>query len=784
MNKKIYRTLEFHKILTLITEKASTNSVKEKIMTIEAIDDNYILNQNLIYLNEAYNVVQKSSTIPLYGYTEISEYVIHAKKGGTIRNKALLNIASALRFSKQVKRFLLADELAQVSIPNIKILAEELEGLTYLEQSINSAVLSETELYDNASPRLYDIRRQIRQANSSIKDKLNSIITSNDTKKFLQDNIVTMRNGRYVVPIKSENKGAIRGIIHDSSSSGLTLFVEPNAVVTLNNKLRELEVDEQKEIEVIFKDFSDKIAKEANYILNNEKILLDLDFSFAKASYAYENNHTMPIFTDKKEVHLSQAFHPLIPKDIVVSNDITISNGYTQIVITGPNTGGKTVSLKTLGICSLMAKCGLFIPTKENSTLCNFDNIFADIGDEQSIAQNLSTFSAHMSNIVSIINDISPNSLVLLDELGSGTDPTEGAALAWSILNYIKEKGTISVATTHYNEIKQYALTTKHTINASMEFDVEELKPTYKLNIGLPGKSNAFEISKKLGLSDELICSAQNVLKRDNIEFEDILSQLQTKLIAASDANTEAKRLEEKNKLLNRELLLKEKDIDERKEKLITNASLEAKKIISNAKNQAKKIIDIAENVNSLGNKNYAKREIDDISKEILGDINSNIPSHSIHTDTNTSKQTQTFTKDEVVFIPELNTEATILYIENKYAMVQAGFIKTKVLLSKLEKAKIKKEKVFSYTSMKSQYVSSQLDIRGISAAEVEQELDKFIDDAILANLKCITVVHGKGDGILRKEVNRLLKTNKYVDSFRIGGLSEGGHGATIIYLE
>ncbi len=788
MNEKLFRTLEFNKIVELIAQRAVSESARNMILNLNTVSDKRRLRLLHDVLGEAVDISYIKGKIPIEGYKEAPDIISHAQKGGTIREGGLLRIASNLRIAKQVKKYIFAEERSKVSFLLLEEIADELQTVPQLEKDISQAILSETEISDNASSALYDIRRQIRNANASIKDKLSSIINSQENKKYLQDAIVTIRNGRYVVPVKSENKSQINGIVHDSSASGLTLFIEPMAVVNLNNKLRELEAAEQQEIELILKILSEKAKTVSPLLLINEQILIRLDECFAKADYAIVNNHTKPLISDTKQLFLRKAYHPLIDKDKVVSSDISIGEGYTQIVITGPNTGGKTVTLKTLGLCALMGQCGLFIPAAEGSVICMFDEIFADIGDEQSIAQSLSTFSSHMTNIIEILSKVNGNSLVLLDELGAGTDPSEGAALAWAILSDIKSTGALSAATTHYNEIKQYALTNQGVVNASVEFDIVNLKPTYKLHIGIPGKSNAFEISRKLGLNERILSSANHLLTRENKDFEEILSQLEIKLKAAGEAADQAQKYAVENQKINENLTVKLKELETGKDKLIAEAAVEAKKIINDAKASAKDLLaETDKYAKGFREEKQVhqvhKDKINEISKHALDEINRHIPAHDL-TKGDAQKTKYKFKKSDEVHIPDLNADGVILSIEGEIAMVQVGMIKTKISINKLEPKKAKKQSGYSYNSMKAKTATNKLDIRGITANEVDIEVEKFLDDAAMANLKIVTIVHGKGNGILRKAVYEVLKNHPLVESSRIGGLNEGGEGATIVYLK
>ncbi len=777
MDKKLFTKLEFDKILLKISQEAATQSAKKRILSLEPSVNLYKINTAISMLKEAVDVISFKSFSTQNGYKEITQSVEYAQKGGVIKQGELLNISSAIRRYNQMRRYIFSPEFDDILPEKLREMSDELQPLTNLEKKISEAIASEDEIYDSATNVLYDIRRKKRATNASINDKLSSMINGQN-KKYLQDTIVTIRNGRYVVPVKNEYKNSVSGIIHDISSSGLTVFIEPQSVVNLNNTLRELEIEENNEIQRILEELSKSVANEAYYLVNNERIFVEIDECFAKAKYAITNEHTCPIFEDEKTISLRKAYHPLLDKKNVVASDISIEKEYIQVIITGPNTGGKTVTLKTVGLCVLMAQCGLFIPAASGSRLCVFEDVFADIGDEQSIAQSLSTFSSHMKNIVYIMENINENSLVLLDELGAGTDPTEGEALARAILVSILSKKAFCIATTHYNAIKRYALTQPNVINASVEFDTVNLRPTYKLQIGLPGKSNAFEISKRIGLNESIIEDAKNYLKDDESNFEDTIAMLQNKLSQAEEASTNARRLESENKALNDELNKQNRSITEKKDKLITNASIEAKKIINDAKQTAKAIISRAEASTDITTQN----EIAKLAGSALDELNKNIPQHEILKQ-GTKKEQASFKKNETVFINELNSEAVIIDIKKDTAFVQIGAIKTKVPLDKLEKAKKKKEKQYSYSSMKAMGISPKLDIRGITATEVSLELEKYLDDASLAGLKTVTIIHGKGEGILRDEVTRILKNHPLVEKFRLGGLSEGSGGATIVEL-
>ncbi len=782
MNDKIINTLELASVLAKIAARASTGTAKENILALRPASDRLRISSELDLLDEAVLISGVKGRLPVGGYTEISGYVLHAQKGGVVREEGLLKIASALRCIRQVKRYVLAEN-ASYNVPLLEEYAGELEALSALERDIEAAVVSETELSDDASSALGDIRRSIRNANASVKDKLNAIINSPAYRKALQEPIVTIRSGRYVVPVKNESRGAVDGIVHDTSSTGLTVFIEPAAVVALNNKIRELEIEQAKEIEIILRRFSQRIADEADYLMNDERIVLLLDALFAKAEYAVQNGHTRPEILTRKAVKLYHASHPLLNRGKAVASDIILGEDYAQMVITGPNTGGKTVALKTLGLSVMMAQCALFIPAESGSGVYVFDEIFADIGDEQSIAQSLSTFSSHMVNIVRILKAADTNSLVLLDELGAGTDPAEGAALARAILEKIKACGALSAATTHYSEIKQYALTEPGVVNASMEFDVANLKPTYKLHIGVPGKSNAFEISKRLGLEEAVILRAGEVMSGAHAEFADIMSRLEEKLDGARAGNAEAQKYERENKRLNDEWTARFEEIRDNRSKLLSEAAVEAKKLIAQARKKAAEILDEAQTntPTDAAEKAARKHRIDAAASEALAAVNEKIPAHPLHAPG--GETAYAFKKGDGVYLPDAKADGVILDIDKDKALVQVGIIKTKVALSKLQPKAAKTQKKYAYTGMKAQTASSRLDIRGITATEVALEVEKFLDDASLAGLGIVYIVHGKGTGVLGKEVAKVLKTHPLVESSRFGGIAEGGQGATIVYL-
>jgi len=786
MDALTLKNLEFARILEDAASYAQTASGREAILASPFYDSLRPLNEELDYVEEAGRMSLAMGRVPLYGYIEVADLASHASKGGVLRCAGLLRIASALRCASQLAAYLTHGQNPSASFPLMESYAGELWPQPALEKELSAKILSEEDLADDASPELYSIRRQMRRASSQIKDRLSSLTTSQETRKYLQDGIVTMRQGRYVVPVKAEHKNAFDGIIHDSSSSGLTLFIEPAAVVALNNQLRELEAAEAREIEAILADLSSKVRASSEAIIQNEGVIATLDRFFAKAAYGFASRHTRPMMAQGYAVHLRGAFHPLIGAEKCVPSDIDLGEGtsYHQIVITGPNTGGKTVLIKTLGLCALMASAGFFIPAAEGSHICLFDDVYADIGDEQSIEQSLSTFSSHMKRIIAVLDKATTASLVLLDEIGAGTDPSEGAALARAVLESFRLRGNLLVATTHYNEIKRYGLLSPGVINASMEFDVEKLAPTFHFHIGVPGKSNAFEISEGLGLGSEVLELASSYMQTGAQEFEDVIGQLEEKLSAAREAYEEAEKQAQAASELREKIASDLAAFRSVRDKEFTKAALEAKGLVTSARATAKEIISEAERFreNTQASSRGARDRVAGLANDAINEANTYIPTSE--RELPDAEGLESVMRGMAVSIPELNATGTVLEAYPDAALVQVGVIKTKLPLTKLARAADEQEKgAMRFSNLKSQSVSSKLDIRGITGPEAEIEVDKYIDDAALANLKTVTIVHGKGSGALRKAVQAVLDRNPSVEGYRIGGLNEGGEGATIVTL-
>ena len=598
MKERTLRILEFNKIKNKLRGYAVTSGGKELIDFLTPYDSVFEVEKKLEETNEALDVLIRKGTPPFEGLHETKEELERAGKGGTLNPGQLMKIGNMLRCSRRFKEYVARKE-DEIGYKNLEDLAYILVPLKNLESEIDTAIISEEEISDKASGTLYNIRRSLKEKNSSVREKINSIVRSNS--KYLQDSLYTMRGDRYVIPVKAEYKGAVPGLVHDQSSTGATLFIEPISLVNLNNEIKELMLKEKAEIERILSELSAKVYDNIDILRSNADILRELDFIFAKGKYASSLNATKPTVRTDRSFDIIGGKHPLIDPKVVVPSDIYLGDEFTTLMITGPNTGGKTVTLKTVGLLHLMALSGLLIPAKDGSAIGFFKDIFADIGDEQSIEQSLSTFSSHMTNIVSILDYADSDSLVLFDELGSGTDPTEGAALAVAIIETLTKRGSRIIATTHYSELKGYALRTVGVENASVEFDVETLRPTYRLLIGVPGKSNAFEISKRLGLNDDVIANAKNFMSEENLQFEDLIRDLQEKSIIANRDAREAKHIKEEAEKLKSKYEEKLKKLDTVRDKVYDEARQEAKDIVSRAKDEADEIVKAMRELEKMG---------------------------------------------------------------------------------------------------------------------------------------------------------------------------------------
>ncbi|WP_368240626.1 endonuclease MutS2, partial [Clostridium paraputrificum] len=672
------------------------------------------------------------------------------------------------------------------SFLKLEDLAYILTPIKNLENEIENSIVSEEEISDRASSTLHNIRRSLKEKNSSVREKINSIVRSN--AKYLQDAIYTMRGDRYVLPVKAEYKGAVPGLVHDQSSTGATLFIEPMSLVNLNNEIKELKLKEQAEIERILWALSKKVKDNSDVCSSNMKILLQIDFIFAKGKYASSIDGMMPKVNEDGSFNLVGAKHPLIDRDKVVPSDIYLGKNFSVLMVTGPNTGGKTVTIKTVGLLHLMGMSGLLIPTRDDSSISFYREVFADIGDEQSIEQSLSTFSSHLTNIVGIMREADRDSLVLFDELGAGTDPTEGAALATAIIETLKERGTKIIGTTHYSELKGYALKTPGVENASVEFDVETLRPTYRLLIGVPGKSNAFEISKRLGLDDFVIEKAKGFVSEENMQFEDLIRDLQEKSIIANRDAREAERIKIETEKIKRTYEEKLKRLETTRDKAYNEARREAKEIISAAKDEADEILKAMRELEKFGISGGGRKRLEEERKKLKDSLEDREKA-LIKERENAGEAIEKVTLGMEAFLPSLNQKVIIISMpDNKgEVQVEAGIMKINVKLKDLRKAeKTKEEKVRKKREVKLNLrsVESRLDLRGLDAEEACYRTDKYLDEAYMANLGEVTIVHGKGTGILRKAINDMLKRHPHVKSYRLGAYGEGGDGVTMVELK
>lgn len=786
MNERTFRVLEFQKVKDEIKKFSKTNGGKKLIDKLTPLETKYEMEMALKETKEALDILVAKGAPPFEGLHDVNEGIERAGKGGVLSCEQLLNIGSMLRCARRFKKYMEREE-EETAYPIIEDLAYILEPLKGLEEEIERSIISEEEVSDRASSTLRSIRRSLKEKNSSVREKINSIVRS--YSKYLQENLYTMRGERYVLPVKVEYKGQVPGIVHDQSSTGATLFIEPMGLVNLNNEIKELMLKEKAEIERILAELSKKVSSNVDVCKSNNKILTELDFIFSKGAYASHIDGTYPTVSDDGRFDIISARHPLIDRKSVISSDIYLKEGYNCIMITGPNTGGKTVTLKTVGIIHLMGMCGLLIPANDGSTIAFYNEIFADIGDEQSIEQSLSTFSSHMTNIVSIMEEATANSLVLFDELGAGTDPTEGAALAASIINTLKGRGTKIVLTTHYSELKGYALRTEDVENASVEFDVETLRPTYRLLIGVPGKSNAFEISRRLGLKDEIIKGAKEFINEDNLKFEDLIRELQEKSIKANKDAREALNEKQEALKLKEKYEEKVKKIDKARDKAYMDARREAKDIIARAKDEADEILKAMRELEKMGIEGGGRSRLEEERRKLKESLEKK--ENSLYKQKEEKgEKLKNITLGMEAYLPSLNQNVIIVSLpDNKgEVQVEAGIMKISVKAKDLRatsnttsKPKTKKKRE---VKLNLSNIESRIDLRGLDAEEACFRTDKYLDDAYMANLSEVTVVHGKGTGVLRKAINDMLKRHPHVKNFRLGVYGEGGDGVTIVTLK
>lgn len=792
MNKKALHTLEYDKIINSLASKASSKIGKEIALNLHPSTDLEEIKKNQKETSEAVSMILRKGSLVLGGLKDIRPYLKRVSIGGVLSIEELLYTADFLHVSRRAKNYAKSEnkndvfELLQPQFDLIELAND-------LENDLERCIASNTELSDGASQSLRNIRKNIRTANDRIKEQLNNIIHSSTFKNMLQDPVITIRNDRYCVPVKQEYKNSFNGMIHDQSSTGATVFIEPMSVVQLNNKIKDLHYEEKIEINKILKKLSEKVNEYNDMLNSNVEILANIDFIFAKAELSISMNATEPVFNTKGYVNLKKAKHPLIdPKEVVATN-IYIGKDFTTLLITGPNTGGKTVSLKTIGLFTLMGQAGLHISAFDNSELAVFEEVFADIGDEQSIEQSLSTFSSHMTNTVNILNNVTPNSLVLLDELGAGTDPAEGSALAIAIIKYLHKIGARSVITTHYSELKVFAITTDGIENASCEFDVETLRPTYKLLIGIPGKSNAFAISRRLGLPEYIINQAKEVLSHEDARLEDVITDLEISKKSLITEQEKAEQYRHQAQKLKKEVEEQRRKTREQREKILLKANEDARKIISDAKDESDKIV---KQMQKLLNEKAPQKELDDKRQQLKDKLSSADEKVSKLTRNKKSHRIpKKLSKGDKVFIHSFNQHGIVMTPPDSKGdvMIKAGIMNMKINIKDLsldlseeavQKPQHQKRYSTASTSRKSQFISPEVDLRGMLVEEAIQKTDKYLDDAYLAGISPVTIIHGKGTGALRSAIQEHLRKHQHVKSYRIGQYGEGEAGVTIVELK
>ena len=792
MNEKTLKVLEFDKIIKKLAGFATSNLGKAMAEELLPATNIETVRERLQETDDAVSYIVKRGTPPLGGIHDIKDSLKRVEMGSILMPGELLKVSDVLRLCRLLKKHAFTDSKTAEEKSIVLDLINSLEPNKRIEDKISAAIISEEEIADDASPTLRNIRRQITEQQESIKEKLNSIIKSPKYQKFIQESIVTIREGSYVIPVKQEYRSEIPGLIHDSSASGATIFIEPMAVVEANNYIKQLLIKEQAEIEKILAELTAEVASILEQLKLNISILARLDFIFAKAKFSLQYNCTMPKLNDSGYIYIRKGRHPLLDPATVVPIDFWIGDNYDTLVITGPNTGGKTVTLKTVGLFTLMAQAGLHVPAGDNTEICVFKKVFADIGDEQSIEQSLSTFSSHMTNTVKILENADNNSLVLLDELGAGTDPTEGAALAISILEYLHKKGAVTVATTHYSELKVFAMTAEYAQNASCEFDVETLKPTYKLLIGVPGKSNAFAISKRLGLPDDILDRAKEFLTQEDIRFEDVLITLEKDRTEAEKERMKAEAYRLEAEKLKEELLNQKKKLEKEKDRIIREAKEEARRILTNAMKESESIIEELKRLEKERMAAERNKMIEKLKTSLRSKINEIDESlaEPLLVPKEYVKPPENLKPGDTVFIENLNQKGIIVEPPGTdgNALVQVGIIKINVHVTNLklvdeQKIEIGRTGAAEIGKSKAMNISTQLDLRGMTLEEALPCVDKYLDDASLAGLESVIIIHGKGTGILRAGIQKHLKSNPHVKSFRLGKFGEGEAGVTVVQL-
>lgn len=791
MNQKALKVLEYDKIIQLLAEQATSDAGKKRCLELVPMTDKQLITDAQAQTADALSRIYRKGNISFGGLKDPGFQMKRLEIGGCLNAAELLSICTLLEITRRAKAYS-RENRDDLPADSLDVLFAGLEPLTPLLEEIRRCIPAEDEISDDASPALHSVRRTIRNINNKIHGAMNNLLNSSTTRSYLQDAVITMRNGRYCLPVKAEYKGQVPGMIHDQSSTGSTLFIEPMSVVKLNNDLKEAFLKEQEAIEAVLAELSNLTAQYAAYLLDNYRILADLDFIFAKANLAKIQNGMAPIFNTEGRIRIRQGRHPLLDPKKVVPIDVHLGDTFHLLIITGPNTGGKTVSLKTVGLFTLMGQAGLHIPAKDRSELAIFDDVYADIGDEQSIEQSLSTFSSHMTNIVSILKHATPQSLVLFDELCAGTDPDEGAALAISILDRLRQDGIRTMATTHYSEIKLYALSTTGVENACCEFSVQTLSPTYRLLIGIPGKSNAFAISSKIGLPADLIEDAKTRITKENENFEDVIADLEQSRLTIEKEQAEINRYKEEAASLKKQLEEKQERLNRSRDRVLQEANQQAAAILKEAKDLADETI---RNFHKYGKTHVdasaMEKDREKIRKKMAKAQSKSSIQKKEQINHNVPKKLRL---GDSVKILSMNLKGTVHTLPDAKGnlFVQAGILRYQTNIrdlilvnddatpavhnTKTGAGKLKMSKSLS--------VSPEINLIGKTVDEALMELDKYLDDAYLAHLKSVRIVHGKGTGALRKAVQGHLKRQKYVKAFHLGEFGEGDAGVTIAEFE
>ncbi|WP_318508103.1 endonuclease MutS2 [Bacillus sp. T3] len=782
MHERVMRVLEFDKIKEQLAEHVSSSLGRDKAVKLTPSSDFAEVVRLQEETDEAANVLRIKGNIPLGGIFDIRAHIKRAAIGGMLSPYELMQVASTVHASRQMKRFIEAVSEEEISIPILVDYAEQIIVLAELEESIKMAIDDNGEVLDGASEVLRSLRHQLRTKEARVREKLESMIRSSNASKMLSDAIITIRNDRFVIPVKQEYRSHYGGMIHDQSASGQTLFIEPQMVVELNNELQGIRIKEEQEIQRILIELTVKVAEQQPELETIVDILTELDFMFAKARYAKKIKASKPLMNNEGRISLNKARHPLIPIDEVVANDMNIGIDFTTIVITGPNTGGKTVTLKTVGLCTLMAQAGLQVPAYDGSEMAVFDEVYADIGDEQSIEQSLSTFSSHMVNIVEILKSVHYNSLVLFDELGAGTDPQEGAALAISILDEVYKRGARVIATTHYPELKAYGYNREGVSNASVEFDVETLSPTYKLLIGVPGRSNAFEISRRLGLNESVIENARSHISADTNQIENMIASLENSRRQAESERDEAHDYLQDAERLHKDLQKEMIEFYEHKDRMFEKASEEASELIENAKAEAEKIIRDLRKMRIEKQAEVKEHELIEARRKLEEAAPPKIVKKSA---VKAANKKHTLSPGDEVKVISFGQKGTLIAKKSDGLWeVQIGILKMKVEESDLEylgSPKQEQKRHLATVKGRDYHVSLELDLRGERYENALMRVEKYIDDALLAAYPRVSIIHGKGTGALRQGVQEYLKNHRSVKRIRFGDAGEGGTGVTIV---